>query len=81
MTKRSKKHNWNKWETMYETRTVNAGPKCLRRNKIDGILGGVCAGLGDRFGVDHLIVRILYVLSVILRTTRKPCSDSKLPRR
>lgn len=39
--------------------------KKLRRNKIDGVLGGVCSGLGDYLGLDAIIVRILFVLSVI----------------
>ncbi len=39
--------------------------KKLRRNKIDGVLGGVCSGFGDYFGIDHIIVRILFVLSVL----------------
>ena len=42
-----------------------AGPHKLRRNKIDGVFGGVCSGFGDYFGLDHTIVRILFVLSVI----------------
>jgi len=35
------------------------------RNKIDGVIGGVCAGFGDYFGIDHTVMRILFVLSVI----------------
>ena len=41
------------------------GPNRLRRNKIDGIFGGVCSGFGDYLGIDHIIMRILFVLSVI----------------
>lgn len=41
------------------------GPHKLRRNKIDGVFGGVCSGFGDYFGLDHTIMRILFVLSVI----------------
>ena len=37
----------------------------LRRNKIDGVLGGVCAGLGDWLGIDHGLMRIFFVLIVI----------------
>ena len=37
----------------------------LRRNKIDGVLGGVCAGIGDWLGIDHGPVRIFFVLIVI----------------
>lgn len=39
--------------------------KPLRRNKVDGILGGVCAGLGDWLGIDHGPMRILFVLAIV----------------
>lgn len=39
--------------------------KRLRRNKIDGILGGVCAGIGDYFDVDPVVIRVAYVASVL----------------
>lgn len=42
-----------------------AGPHKLRRNKIDGVLGGLCSGFGDYFGIDHTVMRILFVISVI----------------
>ena len=51
------------------TREFDAGSEFqgrrLRRNKIDGVLGGVCAGLGDWLGIDHGPVRIFFVLIVI----------------
>jgi phage shock protein C len=66
MTKRYKSENWNSWENVYETESyVENGHKKLRRNKIDGVLGGVCSGFGDYFGIDHTIMRIAFVLSVI----------------
>ena len=37
----------------------------LRRNKTDGILGGVCAGIGDYIGLDAILVRIIFVLLVV----------------
>lgn len=37
----------------------------LRRNKIDGMIGGVCAGLGDWLGIDHGPMRIFFVLAII----------------
>ena len=43
----------------------HSGPKKLRRNKIDGVLGGVCSGFGDYFGLDHILARIIFVLSVV----------------
>lgn len=40
--------------------------KRLRRNKIDGMLGGVCSGFGDYFGIDHTIIRIMLVISLFM---------------
>ena len=55
-------------EDMYEefTYTSGTGPKRLRRNKIDGCVGGVCAGIGDYFGIDPVIVRIATVISFFI---------------
>lgn len=52
------------WETEKRPDPYGRRPK-LRRNKIDGILGGVCAGLGDWLGIDHGPMRIFFVLAVI----------------
>ncbi len=57
----TKRYRYEEWEDgPYETST-----KRLRRNKIDGVLGGVCAGIGDYFGLDPVIVRIIFVALVI----------------
>jgi len=63
MTKRYK----NEWdsETVYEESEYALRPRKFRRNKIDGVFGGVCAGVGDYIGMDHLLVRIIFVLSVL----------------
>lgn len=53
--------NWEGDDDGYEY----AGPNKLRRNKIDGVIGGVCAGLGDYLGLDAIIVRIIFVLLLI----------------
>ncbi len=53
--------NWEGNDDGYEY----AGPHRLRRNKIDGILGGVCAGLGDYLGLDPVIVRVIFILLLI----------------
>jgi len=53
--------NWDGSDDGYQY----SGPKKLSRNKIDGIVGGVCSGIGDYIGLDHTIVRVLFVLSVI----------------
>ncbi|MEP3890714.1 MAG: PspC domain-containing protein [Hellea sp.] len=58
----------NNWETVYEESVFDRDSfkaKRLRRNKIDGILGGVCAGFGDYFGINHTIMRIVFVLCII----------------
>ncbi len=52
------------WDEVYEEHVyTSGGPKRLRRNKIDGVMGGVCAGIGDYFNIDPVIVRIIAVLS------------------
>lgn len=69
MTKYS---NDQDWETVYEERVYEDGrsdtgrSKRLRRNKIDGVLGGVCAGLGDYFGIDHTLIRIMFVAGLFM---------------
>lgn len=54
-------YNWDGSEDGYEY----VGPRKFRRNKIDGVFGGVCAGIGDYIGMDHLLVRIIFVLAVL----------------
>ena len=39
--------------------------KKFRRNKIDGVFGGVCAGIGDYIGLDPVIVRVLLILMIL----------------
>ena len=41
----------------------DAGRKRFRRNKIDGVFCGVCAGVGDYFNIDPVIIRVLTVIS------------------
>ena len=53
--------NWDGEDDGY----IYAGRPKLRRNKIDGMLGGVCAGVGDWLGIDHGPMRIFFVLAVI----------------
>ena len=36
------------------------------RSRTNKMLGGVCAGLADYFGVDPTIVRILWAISVFV---------------
>ncbi len=37
-------------------------PRRLYRSGRDRILGGVCGGLGDYFGIDPVIIRLVWVL-------------------
>lgn len=50
---------------MNNTELVPQGPKKLRRSKNDKMIGGVLAGVGDYFGVDPTVVRVLYALGSI----------------
>lgn len=34
----------------------------LTRSRTNGVIGGVCAGLADYFGVDVVLVRLIFVL-------------------
>jgi len=38
----------------------------LVRHKDDRVIAGVAAGLADRFGMSHGVMRLLFVLSLIL---------------
>jgi phage shock protein PspC (stress-responsive transcriptional regulator) len=41
--------------------------KRLYRSKIDRMLGGVCAGLGEHFDIDPTVIRLVWaVITVIL---------------
>lgn len=54
-----------RYEETLEDEYYEPGPKRLRRNKIDGVIGGVCAGLADYFGIDVVIVRIMAIVGLI----------------
>lgn len=43
-----------------------SGDKKLYRNRKNGMVGGVCAGLADYFEVDRVLVRILFVVALIM---------------
>jgi phage shock protein PspC (stress-responsive transcriptional regulator) len=43
----------------------NSGTRRLYRDENDKILGGVCAGLANYFGIDVVIVRIVFVVLAI----------------
>jgi phage shock protein PspC (stress-responsive transcriptional regulator) len=45
-------------QTTAQTSSPNATPRRLHRSREDRMIGGVCGGLAEYFGIDPLIVRI-----------------------
>ncbi|ANS79462.1 hypothetical protein SGUI_2066 [Serinicoccus hydrothermalis] len=43
-----------------------ASAPALVRPRQDRVIAGVCAGLGRRFGMSPMLVRLLFVLSCLL---------------
>lgn len=39
--------------------------KRLHRSRTDRVIAGVCGGLADYFGVDPILVRVLWVVAVL----------------
>lgn len=44
---------------------IMAAQKKLMRSSKDKVIAGVCGGLGEYFGVDPLVVRILFIAAFI----------------
>ncbi len=42
---------------------MNTGYKQLTRSTSNRMIAGVCAGLGDYFGIDPTIIRLLTILA------------------
>jgi phage shock protein C len=40
--------------------------KRLYRSRQDRMIGGVCGGLGDYFGIDPTLVRLLFVFGTLM---------------
>ena len=40
--------------------------KRLYRNKEEGKIAGVCAGIGDYFEIDPVIIRLVFLLALFL---------------
>ena len=55
---------WDGYEDAARERG-EAREKRFRRNKIDGVLGGVCAGIGDYTGIDAIWVRLAWLAAVV----------------
>lgn len=47
-------------------RTISKGTKRLYRDPDNAVLGGVCGGLGAYFGIDPVILRILFIVLLIV---------------
>lgn len=45
---------------------TQGAPRRLYRSRIDRKMGGVCSGFGEYFGVDPVLVRLLWVGLTIL---------------
>ena len=48
------------------TTSVNPPYKQLRRTTDDKIIAGVCGGLGRYFGVDPVLMRVIFAVTVVL---------------
>jgi len=48
------------------TTSVNPPYKQLRRTTADKIIAGVCGGLGRYFGVDPVLMRVIFAVTVVL---------------
>ncbi len=46
-----------------------SGNKVLRRNPFNKVIGGVCSGLADYFGIDVVLVRALFFASFLFAGT------------
>ncbi len=44
---------------------MNTEPKRLYRSRDDRKIAGICAGLGEYFGIDPTVVRLLFVVGLI----------------
>ena len=45
---------------------MNPGSRKLYRSRTNRIIFGVCAGLGEFFGIDPTIVRLLFLVGALL---------------
>ena len=44
---------------------ITAPPPVLRRSSTDRMIGGVCGGLGQRYGIDPMVLRVVFVVAVL----------------
>lgn len=50
---------------MNEQPAAATAPRRLTRNNQNAMVGGVCSGVADYFGLDATLVRVLTVLGVV----------------
>ena len=43
--------------------------KRIYRSRSDKVIAGVCGGLGEYFGIDRVLIRIVWVVTVICAGT------------
>jgi phage shock protein PspC (stress-responsive transcriptional regulator) len=55
----------NKTQSAFSGTTANQGPKRLFRDENHKAIGGVCSGLANYFGVDVVVVRVIFVVLAI----------------
>lgn len=61
-TQASSANNTNTNNTFTDSGTTANEPKKLYRNENEKILGGVCSGLAGYFGIDTVVVRLIFVI-------------------
>jgi phage shock protein C len=45
---------------------MNPGSRKLYRSRTNRVIFGVCAGLGEFFGIDPTVVRLVFVVGALL---------------
>jgi len=50
---------------MIKDKKIKQEPKRLYRSSKNKVIAGVCGGLGEYFGIDPVIIRLLWVVFVL----------------
>jgi phage shock protein C len=45
---------------------ISMQPKKLKRSRSESMIAGVCGGLGEYFGIDPTLIRLVFVLLALL---------------
>ncbi len=51
---------------MVKSKNIKEEPKRLYLSDKNRVIGGVCGGIGEYFGVDPVIVRLLWVIFALV---------------